>query len=334
MTRRHVLGRMAAWPALAVAARPAPAADRYQLGVMATLYAALPLDEAMSRIRKAGYRYISMGRRHGSENVFTPDLSPADRSRMLRRIRDLGVQPVMSLGGFGGSDPATEDGLKQYLAQLDLCADYQIPVMVGAGPWYYTKFPNLPKRELDWQKEVSRFYAGLEKAVRHAESLPVTITLKPHTGITARARDCLEVVKRIVSPRLKICWDAGNVSFYEGVYPDPDLPDLAPEVRAVCIKDHLGLRGDQNFPVPGQGNVDHELLFRTLFSAGFHGPMCIERVDGRDRGKLAPEVVDERLAAAHHYLAPLLDRLTAGGPAPTLWDPGPRPRRRRAGAGW
>jgi sugar phosphate isomerase/epimerase len=122
----------------------------------------------------------------------------------------------------------------------------------------------------------------------------------------------MQVVKRIVSPRLKITWDAGNVSFYEGVHPDPDLPDLAPQVKAVCIKDHLGLRGDANFPVPGQGQVDHELMFRTLFSAGFNGPMAVERVDGRDGGKLSPEVVDERLAAANRYLVPLLDRLTSG----------------------
>jgi sugar phosphate isomerase/epimerase len=45
----------------------------------------------------------------------------------------------------------------------------------------------------------------------------------------------------------------------------------------VCIKDHLGLRGDENFPVPGQGQIDHEQLFQTLFSAGFGGPLALER---------------------------------------------------------
>jgi sugar phosphate isomerase/epimerase len=308
ISRREIVGGIAALPALVAGRGPAP--ERYQLGVMATMYGTVPLDDAMSRIRKAGYRYISIGARHGSEVVFGPSLSKADRTRMLRRIRDLGVQPFMSLGGFAG-DLQTEKGLDAYLTQLDLCADYEIPVMVGAGPWYYTKFPNLPKRDRDWQQEVSRFYAGLEKAVRHAESIRVTIGLKPHTGITARAKDCMEVVRRVVSPYLKIAWDAGNVSFYEGVYPDPDLPDLAPQVKAVCLKDHLGLRGDENFPPPGQGQVDHELMFRTLFSAGFNGPMAIERVDGRDRRKLAPETVDERLTAANRYLVPLLDRVTS-----------------------
>jgi len=287
------------------------AEPRYKLGVMAGMYRSVPLDDAMKRIRTAGYRYISMAASHGSDVVYAPQLSKSERTAMLRRVRSLGVEPFLSLGGFGG-DPQTADGLQKYIAQLDLCADFEIPVMVGAGPWYYKKFPNIPKREVEWQEEVSRFYSGLEKALRHAESVRVTIALKPHTGITARGRDCLQVLKRMQSPWLKIAWDAGNISYYEGVYPDPDLPDLAPQVRAVCIKDHLGLRGDGNFPVPGQGNVDHELMFGALFAAGFNGPLAIERVDGRDSNKVAPDVVDQRLTAANKYLVPLLDRITSG----------------------
>jgi sugar phosphate isomerase/epimerase len=314
ISRRRILTRLAAFPALAATATAAPDQPRYKLGVMAGMYASVPLDDTLTRIRKAGYRYISMAARQGKDVVYSPEMTKAQRAGMLRRIRDHGIEPFMSLGGFSG-DPQTEAGLQKYVAQLDLCADYQIPVMVGAGPWYYTKFPNLPKRDRDWQEEVSRFYSGLEKALRHAESIHVTIALKPHTGITARAKDCIAVLKRISSPNLKIAWDAGNVSYYEGVHPDPDLPDLAPQVKAVCLKDHLGLRGDDNFPVMGQGQVDHELMFRTLFSAGFNGPMAIERVDGRDGGmrKVSLEAVDERLTAANKYLVPLLDRVTSSG---------------------
>ncbi len=311
VSRREILGGIAVLPALAAAAPPEP---RYKLGVMAAMYGSIPLDDAMQRIRKAGYRYISMAPKHGPDVVYAPELSKPERKAMLHRIRDLGVEPFLSLGGFAAGDLQAPDGLQKYMAQLDLCADYEIPIMVGAGPWYYKKFPNIPKRELDWQEEVSRFYAGLEKALRHAESVRVTIALKPHTGITARGRDCMQVLKHIQSPWLKIAWDAGNISYYEGVYPDPDLPDLASQVKAVCIKDHIGLRGDENFPIPGQGNVDHELMFRTLFASGFNGPLAIERVDGRDGygNKAAPDVVDKRLTAAHQYLAPLLDRITAG----------------------
>jgi sugar phosphate isomerase/epimerase len=307
----HVFSRrqwIAGTAALPLAAAPG---ERYKLGVMAAMYATLPLDQAMTRIRNAGYRYICPARKHADQAVLSPELSKAERTATLRRMRDLGVQPFLSLGGFAG-ELQTAEGVPRFLAQLDLCADYEIPVLVGAGPWYYTKFPSLPKRERDWAEEVTRFYAGLEKAVRHAESIQVTIALKPHTGITARGRDCLEVMKRIRSPFFRIAWDAGNVSFYEGIHPDPDLPDLAPPVAAVCIKDHLGLRGDENFPIPGEGQVDHELMFKTLFSAGFNGPMAIERLDGRERKRTSPEVVDERLKAAHRFMVPLLDRITGG----------------------
>src|SRR5262245_34876615 len=61
MTRRQLLAGLSALP---VSAQPK---ERYRLGVMATTLAALPLDDAMTRIRKIGYRYISMSRRHANE---------------------------------------------------------------------------------------------------------------------------------------------------------------------------------------------------------------------------------------------------------------------------
>ena len=55
ISRRHVLGGMAAVAAGASAAR-ADVKPRYKLGVMAGMYRSVPLDDAMQRIRKAGYR--------------------------------------------------------------------------------------------------------------------------------------------------------------------------------------------------------------------------------------------------------------------------------------
>jgi sugar phosphate isomerase/epimerase len=120
VSRRSVLGGIASLPALAGAASAEP---RYRLGVMAAMYRSVPLDDAMQRIRKAGYRYVSMAPKHGPDVVYAPELSKPERKAMLRRIRNLGVEPFLSLGGFGG-DPETDAGLEKYIAQLDLCADY------------------------------------------------------------------------------------------------------------------------------------------------------------------------------------------------------------------
>jgi L-ribulose-5-phosphate 3-epimerase len=295
--------------ALASAAFFQPGSESYRLGCQTLPYRALPLSRALEGIRKAGYRYVMLNATHEGKPVFTPALSSAERASLKRQVSDEGLTPFMSFFGLS-KGLTTPDGLKTALEELDLCAEFGIQTVVGTGPWYYTKFPTVPKRELDWQKECDVFYAALEQAVKHAESAGVTITLKPHTGITARAKDCMQVVTRIVSDRLKICWDAGNVSFYEGIYPDPDLPDLAPDVKAVCIKDHLGGRAVANFPVPGQGQIDHEQMFQILFGAGFDGsPIALERIDGTDNAaKMPAELIDERITAAHKYLVPVLDK--------------------------
>lgn len=321
MTRRDflkgtvALTSYAALPSKAKTERSGPAnrtIESYQLGCQTLPYRGQPISRAFEGIRRAGYRYVMLYHNHAGKPVFTPGLSATARTALRAQINDAGLEPFMSFVGLT-ADPRTAEGLSTYLKELDLCAEFGIHTVVGIGPWYYSQFPNVPKRMDDWARECDEFYSVMESIIPHAETVGVTITLKPHTGITARAKDCLQVVKRIVSDRLQICWDAGNVSFYEGIYPDPDLPALAPHVKAVCIKDHLGGRADANFPVPGTGQIDHEQMFRILFDGGFSGPLAVERVDGRDdAAKMAPELIDQRVAAAYRFLAPLLAKCARG----------------------
>ncbi|MEB2360081.1 MAG: sugar phosphate isomerase/epimerase [Bryobacteraceae bacterium] len=303
-SRRRFLQTAAAFGAASSLA----AAPKYQLGCETLPYRSFPLERALEGIRKAGYRYVMPYHTHAGKVVFGPSLTSAERASVRRKFEEQSLQVFMVFIGLD-NESRLPGGLKGYLAELDFFAEMGIRTAVGVGPWYFTRFPNLPKRDRDWQKEVDQYYRALEPAVRHAEKLGVTIALKPHTGITARGKDCLEVMRRLPSPRLKICWDAGNVSFYEGVHPDPDLVDLAPHVKAVCIKDHSGLRGEGNFPPPGEGQIDHELMFKTLFGGGFNGPMALERVDGRDNAaKMPAELIDQRIAAAQRFLTGMLEK--------------------------
>jgi sugar phosphate isomerase/epimerase len=305
--RRGFLKNAAAM--LAASAVPLRAAgERYLLGCQTLPYRAYPLPRALQGISKAGYRYVMLSRTHQNAVVFAPSLSAAKRAELRAQLKDFGLTPFMSFATLN-EEIYKPEGLRNAFEELDLCAEFDIRTVIGTGPWYYTKFPNIPMRAKDWQKQSDQFFAALEKVVRHAETAKVTVTLKPHTGVAATAAICLQALKRLPSERFRICWDAGNVSFYEGIYPDPDLPDLAPNVAAVCIKDHLGLRGQANFPVPGGGQIDHELMFRTLFGAGFHGPIAVERVDGTDKAaEMAVEVIDQRITAARAFLVPVLDR--------------------------
>jgi sugar phosphate isomerase/epimerase len=307
LTKRKFLKQLTGLAAFA--GLPARAAERYQLGCQTLPYRAFPFSRALEGIRKAGYRYVMPSSTHEGKPAFAPALTSSGRAALKRQVQDAGLEPLMAFAGLG-MDIRKPEGMKTFLAELDLAVEFGMKFVVGAGPWYYTRFPTVPKRARDWEQECDEFCAAIEQAVKHAESIGITITMKPHTGITATGAACLKLMKRIVSDRFKICWDAGNVSYYEGINPDPDLPDLAPYVKAVCIKDHQGGRAEANFPVPGSGQIDHELMFRTLFAGGFSGPLALERVDGRGE-PVAPEVLDQRIAQAYNFLAPMLEK-TAG----------------------
>jgi sugar phosphate isomerase/epimerase len=309
-----ILSRRTLLQTAAAAAVPAKAAVPAPLGCQTLPYRAHPLQRALEGVQKAGYRFVMPFSTHAGKAFFAPSLNASQRRDVLRLFHDHGLQVFMAFIGLDKQSRLPE-GLSGYLAELDFFKECGIDTVVGVGPWYFTRFPSLPKRARDWQVEVAAYYRALEQAVRHAERIGVTITLKPHTGITATAKSCLDVVARIRSERLKICWDAGNVSFYEGICPDPDLPDLAPHVRAVCIKDHRGGRAEANFPVPGQGQVDHQAMFATLVHAGFRGPIALERVDGRDDASaMPPELIDQRIAAARQFLSETLDRAASSAP--------------------
>ncbi len=284
----------------------------YRLGCQTLPYQNLPFERALEGIKKAGYKYVMLGSNHQKKPVFSPALSADSRNRLRSLLSDEGLEPFMSFLGLT-VDVLKPEGIKSWLDELDLCREFGIRMTVAMGPRYYVHFPAQPKPARQWEKDVDDYYAAIEPAIRHAENIGVTITVKPHSGIATTAKAAMQVMKRVVSDRFKICWDAGNVSYYEGIHPDPDLPDLAPDVKAVCIKDHLGLRGQDNFPVPGSGQINHEEMFRILFRAGFNGPMAVERIDGTDRQADMPaELIDQRIAAARGYLVPLLDKITLG----------------------
>ena len=289
--------------------------EKYQLSCNTLPYRAFPLARALEGIRKAGYRYVMLYQTHDGKPVFTPALSATQKSDLRKLLADNNLTVHMSFVGLS-VDVSTDSGQSDYKKELDFFRDFGIKTVVGIGPWGYKKFPDERKPADEWQRECDGFYKGMEKVLPHADSLGVIITLKPHTGITATAGACLKVVERLPSGSLKICWDAGNVSYYEGINPDPDFPALAPQVRAVCIKDHRGARAVADFPVPGQGQVDHDLMFKILFGAGFHGPLAVERVDGTmDAAKMPVELIDQRIGEARLFLEPLLAKYGGGSKA-------------------
>lgn len=266
---------------------------RFGLGAHTLPYRAEPLDRALQGIAAAGFPLVGLFREHAGVPPLPPRPTPAEAGALRKRIESFGLTPISMFARSGAT--GQEEAL---LADITVCGEIGIPILQALGPWpFATGMQRKP--EMQWYGEVERFLAVLAAGAPEAERSGVTIVLKPHRGATATGADIVDVVGRIGSPAVRACWDAGNVRYYEGLDSENDLEQsgVASMVRSVCIKDHAGPQMNESFPIPGDGEVDHPRMLRILASAGFEGPLLVERFDQPDTG-----ANDAAMARSFRYL--------------------------------
>jgi len=269
-----------------------------------TMNYATSFQRALEGISRAGFKFIGVGAYHDSKRY--PNRNSDDDVREMNTlVRDCGLKVNSCLCFDIHIGP---ENLDQFRRELDALAAVGCQRAIIGGPWYYKNWPNEIRPPDEWERACTEFYGCMDKILPHAEKLGVIICVKPHTGLVAHSGRVREVLDRLKSPSLAICWDAGNVSFYEGVCPDPGLDKVAPAVRVICLKDHKGPRAHPLFPPLGEGNVDHDEYFGVLAKGGFKDPMMIERLGLRDGEKLTPEQSDERAVNTIKFLTPLLKK--------------------------
>jgi sugar phosphate isomerase/epimerase len=284
-----------------------------QLACSTLNYAKFPFRRALEGIRRAGYDAISFGTTHESQPV--PGLSDLDDrvAEIRRQVEDHGLRAISGIVAHGlkADEPCAAD---RYRRSLDIYRALGCTRLVGTGPWYYVKWPTEVHPPEAWERMTDTWYRMMEQVLPDAESMGMVIGIKSHTGLCAHSGLVRQTLERLGSPALQLCWDAGNVSFYEGICPDPGLAAVAGHVKVVCLKDHKGRRANPVFPPLGEGNVDHDQYFGVLAGAGFDGPMVIERLGQRESEKeLSAEQIDQRAKEAMAFLSPLLAKHFGSG---------------------
>lgn len=269
-------------------------------------YLSVSLERAFAGIAASGMTTAGIFPRDVDGPLFPGEPTTAELDRVRRGAADVGLE-LVSMFGRALDNKTTES----VIADLRLAADLGIPHLLSAGPWP-KQADGSPKPVMQWYGEVEHFLASVGGAAPTAEALGVTIVLKPHGGATATGRDLRDVLERIGSPAVRACWDAGNIRYYEGLDSEEDLEasGIAPWVSLVSIKDHRGAAGDLDFPIPGEGEVDHVRMYRTLLAAGFSGPSLVERFD-----QPTPEANDAALITSRANLAAALAAAAEGNPS-------------------
>ena len=281
-------------------------ASGFQLGAMTIPYLRWSFDRALSGIAGAGLRYVGLRPGHADGPLLGDRPTAQEYADLRRRIERHGLTPSLLFASRGAGDPG-----EQLRGDVDTIAELGIPFLLVVPVSPAPKFPGERPAgerlgEMVWFTRVEAWLRTLTPAVRRAERRGVTILLKPHGGIAGTGEDLALLVERIGSPAVRVCYDPGNIAYYEGLRPEPDLPGVADLVRAVCIKDHRGGQAAVDFPTPGDGEIDHPAIFRTLREADFAGPCLIERIDGL----ASPEEVDRELARGRAYLEGVVAAVT------------------------
>ncbi len=248
---------------------------RFDLGAHTLPYRSEPLERGLQGIAAAGFKSVGLASEHAGGPIVSEHPDRNEVTSLRRRIEDFGLTPVCLMARRGAMER-----IEDLVADLDLCAEMGMPYLQVIGPW--PDGPDgRPKPVMRWYGEVERFLAVLSAGGKEAQRRGVTIVPKPHRGATATGADLREVLTRTDSPAVRCCWDAGNIRYYEGLDSEDDLErsGVAPLVSTVCIKDHSGGQWNDSFPVPGDGEVDHARMLKILASAGFRGPLLLERFD-------------------------------------------------------
>ena len=252
----------------------------YRIACLTIPYArdGLSRERAYAGIKRAGYTHVGLYDQHVEGPLWPEGIAEAQVVAAVRPALDAGLQIDHKSHGDVTGAPGSAEHL---VRAIRLAAAAGVPSLVCWGPYEYPEdgFPDRPKTGPAWHEEVDGFYRSFEQGVRAAEQDGVLLLPKPHTGVGKHGRALRGIYEWFHSDAVAVCYDTGNVHFYEGIDPVEDVKHVAGICRQLIVKDHVGARAHPVFRTPGDGDIDHPSILRTLAAAGFDGSLVNERVD-------------------------------------------------------
>ena len=184
-------------------------------------------------------------------------------------------QTIQKTGGFG--DPATRaERLERFQWALTRTKALGLSdMMLHAG---FIPEPKQPDRK--------PFLDTLARVSQLAKEKGITIAFETGQETAELLRLTLDELK---CPNLKVNFDPANMLLYDKGDPVRAIEILGPDIRSVHVKDanRPTVPGQWGEEVPlGEGQVNIKKFAQKLKSAGYRGPLCIEREVGDQPGRI------------------------------------------------
>ena len=246
---------------------------KWTIGSTTRPYSTISFADACRRIAEAGYSDVA---------VFGNEITSKSSNKSVLEVRnaaaDVGLTPSMVLGRTELTQ-GLDKGIDDFKRLIDKVAELGAKWLLDCGTDNPANFAN--------------FYELMRRVSPHAEASGVSITLKPHGGITLTIEDLIRAHDKVNHPCFGICFDPGNIIYYTKgkLRPEPFAERIAPMTTTLIIKDCILKNETPDVMVtPGDGLVDFEKVIGGLVNNGFDGPLFLECVEGTHLDDIDREV--------------------------------------------
>jgi sugar phosphate isomerase/epimerase len=230
----------------------------------------------------AGFRHVAL-------YELPYKLETLDAAQAARIAASLKANGLTAIAAGGSSNVLTPDGVATFKRKLDGAAKFGASLFdtgsLGSGG---------NKSAQVIEEETGRFCDGMAQAGEHAATMGITICLETHGGMTGTVPSCLKLMRRLDHPNVQIGYDPANIRYYEGASPLDQLDRLTPLIGHVHVKDHVGVKGTENFPTVGKGELAYPEIIATLITSDYEGYISVERAPGETVEQRAQELIRQR----------------------------------------
>ncbi|MBH5334933.1 sugar phosphate isomerase/epimerase [Streptomyces pactum] len=280
--------------------------------------AGAPLAAQITALTTLGWDTVEL---RSVDGVALADLGEVGFERMVRELAAAGLSVTCVDSRIANwARPVTGD-FADDLRELEILAARC--ARLGTNRVRVMSYPNDGLPEARWRVEV---LARMTELTARAEDAGLVLLHENCAGWAGtRADRMLELLGHVDSPALRLLFDIGNGVAY-GYQAADLLPDIAPYIAHVHVKDAVGTPDDVRYTLPGRGDCRVAEVLSRLLDHGYTGVWSIEpHLDVRPHEGVAADG-DAVTAAFVAYgrelerlvagLVPAADGTAADGPAP------------------
>ena len=281
--------------------------DNYSIAISTGVYARLTLERALCGIHKAGFEKIELTSVPGHmEHIIPEKLEEADYIRLERLLKefDVSVQCIsghVDLIGKKSTIPGVtrvlgpDKALELWKRRINLAE------RLGA------KVVNTSMGEPETTKDYDTFYKYIRRVEDYCSKKGIKVALETHGSI--RGKELRPIMEKLNSKWIGVNYDTANVRYYRNTQAENDIENIVDWIFSLHLKDHIGGKGDFNFPALGDGEVHFHEIFRILSKHNWKGPMSVEiEHEGLDAPKKHPKMIDKDVRRSYDFITRLIEK--------------------------